>query len=135
MKHLSRQIWMTLGVLALACGIVGAVLPLIPTTPFILLAAYAFAQSSPRLHGWLLHHRIFGPLIRNWERNGAIDKRTKAIAVTTMAATPLVTWAIGAPLWALGAQIVVLLGAAAYVLTRPSGAPDEVNETEAPATF
>ncbi len=126
MTHLSRPMWLALGILSLALGIAGAVLPLLPTTPFILLAAYCFAKSSPRLHGWLVNHRLFGPLIENWERNGAIDKRSKTIAVATMAATPLITFLIGAPLWALAAQIVVLLGAATYVLTRPSGPVDEV---------
>lgn len=126
MTHLSRPMWLALGILSLALGIAGAVLPLLPTTPFILLAAYCFAKSSPRLHGWLVNHRLFGPLIENWERNGAIDKRSKAIAVAMMAATPLITVLIGAPLWALAAQSAVLLGAATYVLTRPSGPVDEV---------
>lgn len=121
MQRVSRPMWITFGLLALVLGAAGAVLPLLPTTPFVLLAAYCFAKSSPRLHNWLVNHRLFGPLIENWERHGAISPRAKALAVATMAATPVVTVLIGAPNWALAAQIVVLLGAATFVLTRPSG--------------
>lgn len=119
MKRLARPMWILLGILALALGALGAVLPLLPTTPFILLAAFCFARSSPRLHDWLLTHRIFGPLIMNWEREGAISRRAKMAAVAMMAITPVVTLLIGAPLWALLAQIAVLAGAATFVLTRP----------------
>lgn len=119
MKRLARPFWIAAGLLALGLGALGAVLPLLPTTPFILLAAFCFARSSPRLHDWLVGHRIFGPLIGNWEREGAISRRVKIIAVATMAVTPVITLLIGAPLWALLAQIAVLACAAAFVLTRP----------------
>ena len=119
MKHAVKAGWITLGTLALGCGIAGVVLPLVPTTPFVLLAAFAFARSSPRLHAWLLAHAQFGPLIRNWERDGAIDRRTKIVSASVMAATPLVTAVIGAPWWAIAAQCAVLLGAGAFVVSRP----------------
>ncbi len=114
-----RPFWLSLGALSLGCGVAGSVLPLLPTTPFLLLSAYAFARSSPRLHRWLTRHSQFGPLIRNWRLYGAIDRRTKLVAVAVMIFTPLITWIIGAPLWALGTQIVVLLVAASFVVTRP----------------
>lgn len=119
MKRLARPMWIVLGLLALGLGALGAVLPLLPTTPFILLAAFCFARSSPRLHDWLLSHRIFGPLIVNWEREGAISRRAKMTAVSMMVITPVITILFGAPLWALLAQIAVLAGAATFVLTRP----------------
>lgn len=125
MQHVSRPMWITLGLAALALGAAGVVLPLLPTTPFVLLAAYCFAKSSPRLHDWLVKHRLFGPLIENWERHGAISPRAKTVAVATMVATPVVTLLIGAPPWALVTQIVVLMGAATFVLTRPSGPAEE----------
>ncbi len=114
-----RSAWLAVGVLSLGCGMAGVILPLLPTTPFVLFSAYAFAQSSPRLHRWLTQHARFGPLIRNWRLYGAIDRRTKIIAFTVMLLTPAITWVIGAPPWALAAQIVVLLGAATFVGTRP----------------
>lgn len=116
---IARPAWIACGILALAFGAAGTVLPLLPTTPFILLSAYAFAQSSPRLHRWLLQHRHFGPLIENWRRYGAISRRTKIVSVAVMATMPAVTWFAGAPGWALGVQGAVLLAAAMFVLTRP----------------
>ncbi|MCG8435160.1 MAG: YbaN family protein [Gammaproteobacteria bacterium] len=117
----TRPLWLAVGVVSLGCGAAGAVLPLLPTTPFVLLSAYAFARSSPSLHRWLIRHPHFGPLIRNWQLYGAIDRRTKFIAVAIMVLTPFITWLIGAPPWALAAQCVVLAGAATFVLTRPDG--------------
>ena len=108
------------GLLSLALGVIGAVLPIMPTVPFILLAAFCFARSSPRLEHWLETHNQFGPMIANWRRYGAISKRMKLISVGSMALSPLATWYLDVPLWALAAQIVVLAGAATYVLTRPS---------------
>lgn len=67
------RIFLTLlGCLSLGTGILGILLPLLPTTPFVLLAAALFARSSPRFHGWLLGHRYFGPLIQDWQRHRAI---------------------------------------------------------------
>jgi len=71
MKRAIRVIWLIIGMLALALGGLGVVLPLLPTTPFILAAAFAFANSSDRLHQWLVDHNIFGPLIVNWQLYGA----------------------------------------------------------------
>jgi len=68
------------GLAALALGLVGIVLPVLPTTPFVLLAAICFARSSARFHGWLLGHRIAGPLIREWHHYRAMPKRAKRVA-------------------------------------------------------
>jgi len=116
----TKILWFVLGVVSLALGIVGIVLPLLPTAPFVILSAFAFARSSPRLEHWLETHPRFGPTIANWRRYGAISKRAKVFSVATMAASPFVTWMMGVPLWALAAQILCLAGAATFVLTRPS---------------
>ena len=98
------------------------VLPLLPTTPFLLVAAYAFARSSKRLDNWLRNHRTFGPLITNWHRNGSIDRKAKRTAMVVIVATPLVTWLLAAPLWVVFVQIAVLSASAIFILTRPSPA-------------
>ncbi|WEX08557.1 YbaN family protein [Chelativorans sp. AA-79] len=116
-----RLVWILVGVAATACGVAGAVLPLLPTTPFLLVAAYAFARSSPRLHAWLLGHPYLGPLISNWQRHGSIDNRIKRAAITVMIATFTLSWLLGVSATVLAIQAVVLSGAAAFVLTRPSG--------------
>lgn len=118
-NSLARPVWITIGLVSIGLATAGALLPLLPTTPFLLVAAYAFAQSSPRLHRWLLHHKQFGPLIHNWQEYGAIDRKTKIVAVIVMLLTPVITWLIGAPVWALGAQAVVLCCAGIFVVTRP----------------
>jgi len=115
-----RLAWAAFGLVCVGLGLVGAALPLIPTTPFLLLAAFAFARSSRRLHGWLLGHKRLGPLIRNWQRHGAIDRKTKWLSVSAMAAMPAVSGAMGVPAWIIGVQVLVLSLSAAFVLTRPS---------------
>jgi uncharacterized membrane protein YbaN (DUF454 family) len=72
------------GFAALALGLAGVVLPVLPTTPFVLLATACFARSSERLHGWLLHHPIAGPLIREWRQYRAMPRRAKRVAYGLM---------------------------------------------------
>ena len=69
---------------SLAVGAIGVVVPGLPTVPFVLLSAFAAARGSRRLHAWLLAHRLFGPMIRDWQRQGAVSRRAKWWATTTM---------------------------------------------------
>jgi len=71
--------------LFLVLGGVGVVLPLLPTTPFILLAAACFARSSPRMHRWLLDSELFGPMLRDWEANHCVSFKVKLLALSMMA--------------------------------------------------
>ena len=73
-----------LGFLFLGLAALGVVLPVLPTTPFLLLSAWFFARSSERWHAWLLQSRLFGPMIRDWEERKCISRRTKAVAVLSM---------------------------------------------------
>ncbi len=75
------------GIASLAIGLIGIVVPLLPTTPFVILAAACFARSSTRFHRWILANRVFGPTIREWETHRAIPRRTKIIAITAMLLT------------------------------------------------
>lgn len=79
-----RVIWLLGGVLSLALGIVGIFLPLLPTTPFVLLAAFCFARGSSRCERWLLQHRTFGPMVRDWRANRAVPLRAKQLASVMM---------------------------------------------------
>ena len=114
-----RLVWGFAGLVFVAVGAIGVILPLLPTTPFLLLAAYSFTRSSPRMHRWLHRHQTFGPLINNWNHYGSIDRRSKRIALVVILLTPLITMAIGVPWWALAAQLLVLGIAATFILTRP----------------
>ena len=117
----ARWLWLLLGFLSTGLGIAGAVLPLVPATPFLLLAAFAFARSSPRFHDWLIGHRHFGPVILDWQQTGSINRRVKAAALVAMAAALAVTYLAGAPIWVVALQAIVLAGVAAFILTRPDG--------------
>ena len=78
-------LWTGLGLIFLLLGGIGVVLPLLPTTPFILLAAACFAKSSPRMHRWLLESELFGPMLRDWEKNRCISYKVKWLALLMMA--------------------------------------------------
>jgi len=77
-------LWISIGLLFLLLAVIGVVLPLLPTTPFVKLAAACFARSSPRLHGWLLKSEVFGPALRDWENNKCISQRVKTLAIAMM---------------------------------------------------
>jgi len=115
----ARLTWLIVGFVALALGALGIVLPLVPTTPFVLVAAFAFAQSSEKLHQWLLEHNVFGPLIDNWRRHGAISRRAKVISVVSMVAVLAISVAMALPMVVIVTQLVVLGAAALFILTRP----------------
>ena len=115
-----RVFWLLTGLTSVAIGAVGVALPLLPTTPFLLIAAFAFARSSTRLNSWLREHQTFGPTIENWHRDGSIDRKVKRIAIIFILATPVITWLFGAPLWVIICQIAILSAAAVFILTRPT---------------
>ena len=81
---LSAGLLRGLGFLFLALGVAGVCLPLLPATPFVLLAAACFARSSERMHRWLLANATFGPMIQNWEQNRCVSCRVKGVAVVSM---------------------------------------------------
>ncbi|HQZ46511.1 MAG TPA: YbaN family protein [Usitatibacteraceae bacterium] len=82
-----RIVLVASGFAAMGLGIAGLVLPVLPTTPFMLVAAACFARSSPRFHRWLLEHRVFGPIVSEWERHRAIAWKTKLWAIALMSGT------------------------------------------------
>lgn len=120
----ARVLWLAVGFLATGCGIAGVVLPLVPTTPFLLLAAFAFARSSPRLHDWLVNHPRLGPPIADWQAHRAISRRTKLVAAAAMLATLALSVATGVRGEIVVIQALVLGAVAAFVLTRPD-IPDD----------
>lgn len=77
LQKLLRPLLFVVGIISLVLGIIGIVLPLLPTTPFLLLAAACFARSSEKFHNWLLSHKYFGPIIVNWQRHRCIARATK----------------------------------------------------------
>lgn len=115
-----RILYLIVGWTALALGFIGVFVPVLPTTPFVLLAAYCFSRGSRRMHAWLLSRPLFGPMIQNWESYGAIGKRAKWIATAMLLPLfgfTLVFVRIAAALKAIIAATG--LAVLAYIWTRP----------------
>jgi uncharacterized membrane protein YbaN (DUF454 family) len=109
---LKRPAYFLAGWLCLGLGLAGVVLPILPSTPFVLLAAACFARSSERFHRWLLEHRSFGPLVREWEQHRSIPYRTKLYAIALMS----VTLAVSIVLFVRPAWLQVALAAFGLLL-------------------
>ena len=82
---MKRQFYLVAGLASLALGSIGVLLPLLPTVPFMILAAFCFANSSPRLESWLVEHHVFGTHIKNWRDRRAITRRGKWAATVAFA--------------------------------------------------
>ncbi len=102
-------------------GALGVVLPVLPTTPFLLISLWAFSQSSERFHDWLYNHRVFGPPLRDWSAYGIIPMRAKIIALSTMAVSAtLVILFSDVPWFGLVGMLSLMAIGAGFILTRPS---------------
>lgn len=117
---MGKLFYILLGWSAVALGLLGVALPVLPTTPFLLVAAFAFGKSSPRARAWLIEHAHFGPAIQDWEERGAISRRAKTLAVSMMTVVFVASLVFGASWWVLLAQALLMGAGAAFVLTRPN---------------
>ncbi|MBT8168420.1 YbaN family protein [Falsiruegeria litorea] len=116
-----KYLWTLLGLMCVGLALIGVVLPLLPTVPFLLLAAFFFAKSSERLHTWLVTHRLFGPMILDWQNSGAIRPKAKTAATISIAAVFLFSVIMGVPSHVIAIQFIVLGGVLTFIWTRPNG--------------
>ena len=108
----------------MALGIIGLFLPVMPTTPFLIAAAYFFSSGSPRCHQWLLERPILGKQLSDWERDGIISRRTKVVAVSMIAVSfSSIFVLVDAPSWAKTAMLFVGLAVSIFILSRASSKP------------
>lgn len=119
-RPVARHVWTGFGALALGAGALGLVLPLLPTTPFVILAAFAFSKGSPRFARALHEHRVFGRIIAEWRANGAIAPRYKALALAMMGAALVTSIALAFGTTVIVLQALAMTGAAAFILSRPN---------------
>jgi len=111
--------YMMFAYVCIALGIIGALLPVMPTTPFLLLAAWAAPRGSPALHRWLYEHKTFGPVLEAWDENRAVSTTSKWLACIFMMGSWLLmlyqteTWIVP------GISGVIFLSVGAYLVTRP----------------
>ncbi len=121
-----RWIYFSLGWVFFGLGVLGAFLPVLPTTPLMILALWAFSKSSPRFHDWLYTHKIFGPPLQRWQEHRVIPVIAKIAAVGAMTASLAYLVFFTATPWLYLMLTAVLMAAGAtYILTKPSRAPGD----------
>ena len=117
---LVRTFLFTLGFISLVLGIIGAFLPVLPTTPFLLLSAWCFLKSSPKAHQWLYNQPGLGKSLRDWERDKSIAKSTKVVAISMIMLSLAVLWMKPLMLWLQISVTVLLTVVSTFIVTRKS---------------
>ena len=118
-----RWLFKCLAITSLALGIIGAFVPVMPTVPFVLLAAWAAAKSSPRLSHWLENHPTMGPHIRDWRNGGVVSRRAKWTATLMMSAGALVMSVVVRPWWVPVSAITIMTAVGLWLWQRPEVPP------------
>ena len=122
---LKKPLLIGTGWFCVGLGMLGIIMPLFPTTPFLLVAVWAFSKSSPELAEKIRNHRIAGPYIRDWQDAGVIPVKAKALSLVMMAAiVGYLHFGAHAPAWITVLVAVVLAATASFIMTRPSRRPD-----------
>jgi len=114
-----RWLWWLLAYASLALGLIGIVVPGLPTVPFVLLSAFAAARGSQRLYRWLLAHRHFGPIIRDWQAHGAVSRRSKWLATTMMSACAVIMFLTAPKVWMAATGTSIMAIVATWLWLRP----------------
>src|SRR5690606_33222212 len=116
---LQRWCWRALALSFVGLGLVGVIVPGMPTTVFMLLAAWAAARGWPALHDWLLAHPRFGPPIHRWREQGAVPRRAKWLATATMAVSMALICVAAAPMWVKWSVPPLMCAVLLWLWSRP----------------
>ena len=114
-----RILYLLLGWFSLITGIIGIFLPLLPTTPLVLLAAWCFSRSSERFHTWLLEHKFFGPIVNDWQSSDGIPRRARNRAIFFMWAGMAISMSLVWRFWATVGLISIGICVSIYLLRMP----------------
>ena len=114
-----KILWMLLAYVTLAIALIGALLPILPTTPFLLVAVWAGSHASSKFKWWLLRHKHFGPGLRDWYRDKAIAKRAKIAAVTVITVSWIIIILNGSPAGVIVFTGLIFIGCISFLLSRP----------------
>lgn len=120
-----RWAYLVLAVISLLAGVIGLLLPLVPTVPFIILAAWAAARGSPRLLHWLEAHPHFGPTLTDWRRGRVVRRRAKWLAAAAMGGSCASMLFFLGPRWYVLCVIAVLAAVLTWLWQRPEALPAE----------
>jgi uncharacterized membrane protein YbaN (DUF454 family) len=115
-----RWLFIGIGWACVASGAIGVILPGWPTTIWIILATYFFARSSPRFYNWVMNHRLFGPLIRDWRDGKGMTARAKTVAVSTIVLTISISIAVIPAVWVKALLLVIMVTLCTYLLRLPT---------------
>ena len=124
-KKVKRLMYLGFGWLMFSIGFVGAFLPVLPTTPFMLLALWGFSKGSDNLHNWLYHHPKYGALLRDWEKYQIIPIKAKITAISMMCLSAgIMIFFSDVPKIALYCALGIMVIGAVFILTKPSKKPE-----------
>lgn len=116
----TRMAYKALGFLCVGLAAIGVALPVMPTTIFLIVAAWSFARSSESLNLWLHQHRLFGPLLTDWEDHGVIRSPAKVAAIGMIGLSFVIALFSGSPPWVLAPLALVLGAVSLFIVSRPS---------------
>lgn len=118
-RSMAIALWRALAITCVALALLGTVLPVLPTVPFLLVAAWAGSRGWPRLEAWLIGHPAHGPAIQRWRDHGAVPRRAKWLASMMMVVSAAILAMSAAPLWLNFAVPGLMATVAAWLWMRP----------------
>ena len=122
-----RILFLIIGWVALILGVIGAFLPIMPTVPFLIVALWGFSKSSERFHNWLYTHKIYGPMLQDWDKYRVIPIWGKVWAVAAMSGSLGIMIYLQLPIWAVITAGIVMTSVGIFIVSCPHKKPSSVD--------